>query len=144
MKWCSANQTLSSPACSAATALSTAPARASPSVRPGNCPASRRSPSFTAPGAGPSAAPPGSAVPQSRRLVEQLGPGRDEPLVGLGAGGVGGKDGHSVAVLEGERDTEVAFQRAADGVAGQRPQQLPAGLLVGGRHLVVDERAVRA
>ena len=47
-----------------------------------------------------------------------------------------------MAVLEGEDDAEVAFQRAADGVAGQRPQELPAGLLVGGRHLVVDERPV--
>src|SRR5918992_2893607 len=104
MKWCSANQTLSSPACSAVTALSTAPARASPSVMPGNWPASRKSPSFTAPA--------NSAVPQDRGLVEQLGPGRDEAPVGLAPGGVSGEDGDPVAVLEGEGDAEVAFQRA--------------------------------
>src|SRR5437588_2368177 len=135
MKWCSAIQTLSRPACSAATAASTAPARAWPSVMPGNRPASRKSPTFTGRGVG--AAPPDSAVPEDGRLVEELRPGRDKPPVGLGAGGVGGEDRHPMAVLEGERDAEVAFQRAADGVAGQGPQQLPAGPLVGGRHLVV-------
>ena len=31
------------------------------------------------------------------------------------------------------------LQRTADGVARQGPQQLPSGLLVGGRHLIVDE-----
>src|SRR2546423_2730291 len=111
MKWCSAIHMLSRPACSAATAASTAPARAWPSVMPGNCPASRNSPSFTGRAVG--AVPTASAVPEGRRLVEELRPGRDEPLVDLGAGGVGGEDRHPMTVLEGQGDAEMAFQRAA-------------------------------
>jgi hypothetical protein len=47
-----------------------------------------------------------------------------------------------VAVLERQRHAEVPFQRAPDGVAGQRPQQLAAGLLVRRRQVVDEPRSL--
>jgi hypothetical protein len=44
-----------------------------------------------------------------------------------------------VAVLKGQLDPEVAFQRAAHGVAGEDPQELAAGLLVRRWRPVVGE-----
>ena len=53
----------------------------------------------------------------------------------------GAENGDPVAVLECQVDPEVAFQRAAHGVAGQGAQQLAAGGLVRRWDLVVGARA---
>ena len=47
-----------------------------------------------------------------------------------------------MTVLESQHDAEVAFERTADRVAGQCPQELAAGLLIGWGHLVLPERGV--
>src|SRR5690606_3388055 len=71
-----------------------------------------------------------SAVAQLRALVEQLRAGADERGIGVAADRGQREGSHAVAVLEGQLDAEVALETAADGVGGQRAQQLAAGLLV--------------
>src|SRR5256886_9979510 len=67
-----------------------------------------------------------SAVAQLGRLVEQLAARRDERPMALATDRRRAERGHPVAVLEGQRDAEVALQATADRVARQRPQQLAA------------------
>jgi hypothetical protein len=50
-----------------------------------------------------------------------------------------GEHGDAVAALEGQRHADVALQRLTDRIAGERPQQLPARLLIRCWDLVVGE-----
>jgi hypothetical protein len=83
-----------------------------------------------------------SAVTQFRALIEDLAAGADELAIGGRVDGGRCEGGHPVAVLEGEDDAEVPFERAADRGAGQGAQELAAGLLAGWGHLVLPERCV--
>src|SRR2546429_3414190 len=67
-----------------------------------------------------------SAVAQLGRLVEQLAARRDERPMALATDRRRAERGHPVAVLEGQREAEMALQATADRVARQRPQQLAA------------------
>jgi hypothetical protein len=82
-----------------------------------------------------------SAVPELRRLVQQLAAHRGEAGQGVVHRAVQREHRHPVAVLEGQAHPEVPLQRTAYRVTRERTQQLAARLLVRRRRLVVGEVA---